>query len=288
MRVLIPLHVTGFWYVVKSYHPLFTGSLGAGLTLDPPIIAEPWSSECKVVINDECVEFPTVKLAHKLGGFSRHLTAYVKSKASLGEGYGLSAALTLAYLAINIFNNSKSTTWNKVASLAHIAEVLNETGYGDVIAEVYGGGLVIRTSAGPPGIGSIDVIPLSNSLRVITIPLGKLTTTDMFKRYRDRINEVGITIYRKFIEAPSIESFAQLAYEFSVNVGMLDKELDELLRSKLLKYLSNGCVLGYFVKKKLLCIICEDSCVADVFNSLIKYFNSVKIFNIARHGSLMM
>lgn len=289
MKVVIPLHVTGFWYVVRSYHPLFTGSLGVGLTLDPPLIARVNSDkDCKLIVNGRCIEYPTVETARKISGLDHCVSIEATSKANLGEGYGLSAALTMAYLTINLLSNSRRFTWNYVASITHMAEVINETGYGDVIAEVYGGGLVLRTSVGPPGIGAVDVIPVPRSLRVITIPLGKLATSDMMKSYGENINIVGTEVYRKFIETPSIESFAKLAREFSLRVGMMSYELDSLLREGLNKHLNNGCVLGYFIKKRLLSIICEESCLDDVVTILGKRFNLIRVFSIARHGAMVV
>lgn len=289
MKVIIPLHVTGFWYVVKSYHPLFTGSLGVGLTLDPPLIARVNNgTDCELVVNGKCIEYPTVETARKISKLNHCVGIEASSKANLGEGYGLSAALTMAYLIINLLSNSRRFTWNYVASVTHMAEVINETGYGDVIAEIYGGGLVVRTSVGPPGIGTVDVIPVSKALKVITIPLGKLATSDMMRNYGGHINIVGTEVYRKFIEIPSIESFTELAREFSLRVGMMSYELDSLLREELSRYLNSGCVLGYFIKKRLLNVICEESCLDDVTKVLGKRFNPIRVFSIARHGSMVM
>lgn len=287
MRVIIPLHITGFWYVVESYNPVFTGSLGAGITLDPPVIAEESSYDCELLINDECVVSPVIVTARKLAQISSDSGVSLRSKVALGNGYGLSAASTLAYLIIKTGNTNRYTL-NKVSITAHVAEVLNKTGYGDVIAEFYGGGLVLRTQPGPPSIGSVDIIPVSKSLKVVTVVLGSLTTTEMMLRYGFKINEVGKSVYRKFLEDTTIESFVDLAHEFSLSVGMLSNDLDTLLKSKLSKYLSNGCVLGYFIKKKLLTVIVEDECLVEVTDVLSRYVGLPKVFNIARHGLIVM
>lgn len=287
MKVLIPLHITGFWHVIKSYNPLFTGSLGAGLTLDPPIIAEPVGSRCKVIINDACVENPVVETAEKLAKLEDAKAVRIRSKVMLGNGYGLSGAVALAYLTLNMLGRG-STTLNSISALAHVAEVLNETGYGDVIAEFYGNGLVLRISPGPPGVGSVDIIPISRSLKVVTTLLGDLTTKEMMSRFGNLINAVGVEIYEKFVEAPNIEAFAELAHEFSLRVGMLSKELNELLSTALSDFIRNGGVLGYFVKKRLLTVIVEEVYVPDVANILLKEVGTPKIFNIARHGLIVI
>ncbi|MEM2347380.1 MAG: hypothetical protein QW267_03760 [Sulfolobales archaeon] len=287
MRVLIPLHITGFWYVIKSYNPLFTGSLGAGLTLDPPIIAEAVDSKCRVIINDLCMMNPVVDTAGKLARLEDAKAVRIRSKVMLGNGYGLSGAVALAYLTLNMLDKS-STTLNNISALAHVAEVLNETGYGDVIAEFYGNGLVLRTSPGPPGVGSVDIVPVSRSLKVVTVLLGSLTTKEMMSRFGNLINAVGVETYKKFVEAPSIEAFAELAHMFSLRVGMLSKELDELLSTALSNSIRNGGVLGYFVKKMLLTVIVEETYVPDVADILLKKVGTPKIFNIARHGLIVM
>ncbi|MCS7108755.1 MAG: hypothetical protein RMH77_01585 [Sulfolobales archaeon] len=286
MRVLIPLHITGFWYVVKSYSPVFTGSLGAGLTLDPPIIAEASEGSCKLTINNTCIETPVISTAERIANLELTKGINVKSKVMLGNGYGLSAATTLSYLTLNMLD--KDVTLNHISTIAHVAEVLNETGYGDVIAEFYGNGLVLRTSPGPPGIGSVDLIPIKNSLKVITVPLGNLTTKEMMSKYGSLINTVGIDIYRKFVEEPSIESFAELSHEFSLRVGMLSKDLNVLLGNTLTNFIRNGSVLGYYVKKRLLTVIAESDYLHDITTALTKTVGKPKIFNIARHGLIVM
>ncbi|MEM1983144.1 MAG: hypothetical protein QW596_02150 [Sulfolobales archaeon] len=286
MKILIPLHVTGFWYVIKSYNPVFTGSLGAGLTLSPPIIAEINRDSCKLMINNECIESPTISTAEKIAKLKSAKGINIASKVMLGNGYGLSAATTLAYLTLNMLG--KGVTLNRISTIAHVAEVLNETGYGDVIAEFYGNGLVLRTSPGPPGIGSIDIIPIKNSLKVVTVALGDLTTRAMMLKFGNLINTIGADIYGKFLESPSIESFAELSHEFSLKVGMLSKELDGLLNTALLTFIKRGAVLGYYVKKKLLTVIAEDSYLSDVFTSLSNKVGIPKVFNIARHGLIVM
>ncbi|MEM3924275.1 MAG: kinase, partial [Zestosphaera sp.] len=40
MRIKIPLHISGFWVPHVTNNPLTTGSLGAGITLEPPVEAE--------------------------------------------------------------------------------------------------------------------------------------------------------------------------------------------------------------------------------------------------------
>ncbi len=287
MRVLIPLHITGFWYVVKSYNPVFTGSLGVGLTLDPPIIAEVTSSRCKMIINDLCVENPVINTAERLAKLEEARGIEVRSKVMLGNGYGLSGATTLAYLTLNMLNKNSSTL-NRISQLAHVAEVLNETGYGDVIAEFYGGGLVLRTSPGPPGVGSVDLIPVSSSLRVVTVSLGDLTTKEMMSKFGSFINTVGVEVYTKFVETPSIEVFADLSHEFSLRVGMLSNELNRLLSDMMSNFMRKGGVLGYFVKKKLLVVIVEDTYLLDVVHELSRVVGTPKVFNIARHGLIVM
>lgn len=287
MRVLIPLHITGFWYVVNSYNPMFTGSLGAGLTLDPPVIAEICNSRCKLVINDLCVESPVINTAERLARLEAARGIQVRSKVMLGNGYGLSGATALAYLTLNMLNKN-ILTLNMVSQLAHIAEVLNETGYGDVISEFYGGGLVLRTSPGPPGVGSVDIIPTSNSLKVVTVLLGNLTTKEMMSKFGNLINNVGIEVYTKFIESPSIEVFAELSHEFSLKVGMLSNELDKVLSTMMSNFMRRGGVVGYYVKKRLLTVIVEDSYLLDVAHELSKVIGTPKIFNIARHGLIVV
>ncbi len=262
IRVFVPYHITGFWLPVETGDPATTGSFGAGIVLESGVRVEfpsdrgieldPTSSYCLELLGGE-----------KARKFARYLS--IAERYRLGEGYGASAArslaLALAYTALRGFSRCRA------GLAAHLAEVTMGTGYADVLAQFTGGGLVYRVKPGAPCIGVADSIPLPR-LAIVTAVLGSMTTQEMHRVYGYAIRVEGLRAYRLFVDNPSLETFLELAHSFSTRVGFLTTDLDERIRTALSKHLSRGIVLGYFVKKKLLVVVSEPSSAEDVAAAL--------------------
>ena len=281
--VEIPGHISGFWYVYKREDPLHTGTVGAGLLIEPGLIVTRNTVDMeKLVFNGRKLKVDTLESAYKYAGIDG-VSIKVSSPFELGRGYGVSAALALGGLYISFTEKGVLKSWFEIGKYAHLAEVEHVTGYGDVIAEIYGGGLELRLEPGAPGIGVVDKIPVSPNIHVLTVELGRYTTLDMFKKYGDKIRESGLRIYKEFVKAPSIESFLYLSHKFSLDTGMLTKEMDTKLKELLKGYISRGMVLGYFIKKGLLVIVSEDSASAEVYKT-ISSLGSPKVFRLNFSG----
>ncbi len=281
MIVSIPAHISGFWYVVKSDNLLAMGTLGAGITLKPHVIITNSRYNLKesfIEYSDRIIEFKPYNLAVKLANLP-YKSIKVVFKGSLGAGYGLSAAITLGGLIISYYSMYRDIDLNFIGRYAHLSEVYNLTGYGDVIAELYGCMIVMRIKPGAPGYGAIDIIPVKDKVNVITIELSRYTTSEMFRLFGNKIARYGYEAYDKFSRNPSLESFLENAYIFSYRTGMLNRNLDTAVKDKLKTYIKRGGVLGYFVKKGLL-VLCVDYNIAnEVFNE-IRIFGRPEIFNL--------
>ncbi len=90
----------------------------------------------------------------------------------------------------------------------------------------------------------------------------------MLRIYRNKIQIYGEQALRRLLSNPSLEEFLRLAHEFSRNVGMLSKDLDEYIKSLLKPY--KDYVIGYYVKKNLAVIVCEESIINDIKEHIIK------------------
>jgi len=275
---------------------MFSGSLGAGLTLYPPVkfvlSYNKGYSRCRFIFNNRCIdELGLLKTIDAIVGEGKlNFAIEGLSVGDLGLGYGLSSAIAIAYSYAKLISLSPkhSIRLAKAGIIAHIAEVLNLTGLGDVIAEVYGGGLVIRLRPGPPTIGIIDSIPLSNvhvlvcELRGILKPTPQMLSESLNKQIK-----FGLIAYKNFIKNPCVESFLDEAYKFSKEVGFLTNDLDKKVRALLTPYLKSGCILGYYVKKSLLLVVVECRCVNEV-KTVLSNFCKPKLLTPTQLGTLVL
>ena len=137
-------------------------SLGMGFTVTEGV--EATVSDCQeteVLFNGERINFPTVRaVASRLiqntdvAGIKVDLT----SPLPLGCGFGLSgaAALATAYALNELLNLRKDT--ESLAMVAHVAEVENRTGLGDVCSQ-YHGGCLVKLKEGAPLVA--DRLPIA-------------------------------------------------------------------------------------------------------------------------------
>ena len=128
-------------------------SLGMGFTIKEGvevIVSE--HHETEVLFNGECINFPTVRtVVNRLTQNSgiAGIKVDIESSLPLGCGFGLSgaAALATAYALnelLSLHNESE-----QLAMAAHIAEVENRTGLGDVCSQ-YHGGCLVKLKEGSP------------------------------------------------------------------------------------------------------------------------------------------
>ncbi|OYT51491.1 MAG: hypothetical protein B6U73_01875 [Desulfurococcales archaeon ex4484_204] len=291
-RAQIPLHLSGFWVPIINQDPLASGSLGAGLTLYPPALLSIYvhgQDICSTMVNGKCLDFSNHlrSIERFLGVRGRGVGIKCYSRGELGEGLGLSAALSIAYAVGLLVKSGASVSLNKAGTAAHYAEVVNMTGLGDVIAEIKGGGLVARVSPGPPGVGDIDSFPIRERVRVAVTSVGSLTTPKMLVEGLHKQFMEGFKAYENFMLNPSLESFLINAYTFSRRTGMLSSSLDEALKDKLKGLIGSGCVLGYFVKKSLLAIIHDASCEEEVLSEL-KDLGTIKLLTPYHAGTWVL
>ena len=263
----IPLHVTGFWFSIEEDDPLYTGSLGAGINLSPGLIVKP-CSEPYICYGNSKLSFKTFDDAFKISGY-RKIGLEFEGDNLLGLGFGLSAGYTLAATMLSGILHEHNPTWFEVGRYVHVSEVLNKTGYGDVIA-LLTGGLEYRISPGAPGIGLADKIPVKTKVNIAVSIVGSMTTPEMLTKYGRKVGEYGPKIYSKFSRNPSFERFIESSYEFSRRIGMLNDDLDGEIKNALKDFIGRGCVYGYHRKKNLLLVYYDPSCeeVYDVLRNL--------------------
>ena len=267
LRLSVPAHVTGFWTIHHSSNLEETGSTGAGLTLRPRIVAVATPSvELKVRLNMQEPSLCVVEYMKKVYA-ERPRVVDINSPYQLGVGFGVSAAISIL-TAVSLESTREHASLGNALRTAHVAEVKCETGLGDVIAEVRGGGLVVRIKPGAPGVGEAVSYPIRDRVKVVAAVLSRrLDTPTMLRVYRDRIIKYGRECLEKLLKSPTLETFLDLARYFSLKTGMITEEVKPRLHPLDLG-IKRGEVLGYYLKKNVLLAVVDKSATYRVKREL--------------------
>lgn len=220
MKAWVPSHITGFFAAKRQDDPLKSGSIGCGLTLalgaTTSIEAAP---QMEIILNDNVSDAPVSRfVVEKLA----RSPVRVKTQLDMpfGSGFGASGAGSLgcAY-ALNAYFDLGLTA-NQAAAVAHVAEVTNRTGLGDVIGQ-HTGGLVIRIRPGAPGIGQVDRIPVP-PLRVDYVVRGPISTKEVLsdQAVMKAVNKAGVEALKGLLKRPTLRDFMRLARRFTMQSGL--------------------------------------------------------------------
>ncbi|MBI2656326.1 hypothetical protein HYX03_01135 [Candidatus Woesearchaeota archaeon] len=138
-QAFAPANMSCIFSIFEHKNPRWMGSQGVGFTLNEGVAVSAAKAErTEVVFDNVSINFPTVKsVVDELT--KEKLRICIKSKLPLGCGFGLSgaSALATAYAVNKLLKLRKSN--KELAVIAHIAEVENKTGLGDVVNQYYGG-----------------------------------------------------------------------------------------------------------------------------------------------------
>lgn len=226
VRAFAPAHITGFFEIHPHDDPRRMGSTGCGIVLDRGV-------ETSVLI-DESIDHTTVKLngsivqkgtIHTVAEMLTDAPVMVESTANvpIGCGFGASGAGALgAAYALNRALSLDLTT-EQLTETAHVAEVKNGSGLGDVIGQAHGG-IVIRTRAGAPPFGKVNRIPASD-YKVLCIVLGEIPTKSVLEDTRAvrQINSAGKDALKSLLKAPTVENFMMQSRDFAVKTGLVSE-----------------------------------------------------------------
>lgn len=238
-----PGHITGFFQICdEPENPLLKGSRGAGVSVSRGVTttvdATPSKrSSINVRINGQ----PTSSAPVSKGVANRFLKLLpnenfeiqISHKVALpiGCGFGTSgaAALSLSLALNHVF--SLGLTQLEAAQIAHIVEVEQKTGLGTVIAEMTGG-IEIRTVAGGPGIGEVEVIPASKDYMVVCLPFGPISTPKYLRddKARKRINERGGFFTDNLRGNPTVTNFLKCSRQFAEHVHLITERVHAVLQ----------------------------------------------------------
>jgi len=266
--VAVPHHITAFFipHVIDS-DPLATGSLGAGLIVDPLA----WS----------CYEPSAGALKGVLARVARLLS--VKGGVRVYEplpamrGYGTSAAVSLsAALSIAV---ARGSSLLEAAQAAHVAEVGERTGLGDVLA-LWGasGPVAVRLAPGAPGLGVVDYIHAPPNIVAVTASKGEEATHSLLTRLRESDIAEAERALRRLQDSMSFEAFVEVATEFSGRTGWMQR----LLGPTAGEALRLEGVLGGYAKKRVAVFLVESDRALDLAGLLEARGFEVRLHNLWR------
>jgi pantoate kinase len=216
-----PSHITGFFVIHRERVPLRSGSCGCGIVLEAGCeVTASFADVYEILVNGSKIDArTTLRVVEKLA--DRPVRIECSHQTPVGGGFGASAAsaLATAYALNELFSLGK--TGMELGQIAHIAEVEEVTGLGDVIAADRGG-VVLRKKAGGPGFGILDSIP-SCEHEIFYVVLGKRSTKTILtdEDAARAINRAGSYALKEILKKPTFSRFMQLSKAFSDKTGLL-------------------------------------------------------------------
>ncbi|MCQ1535013.1 pantothenate kinase [Methanosarcina sp. KYL-1] len=233
-KAYAPGHITGFFQIHENEDPHRKGSTGCGIVLNGGVTTEvkvgKSVKETEIFLNGKKVEGRTTRTVLEM---ITDVPVRVKSWAEIPVGCGFGASGAGALGAAYALNRALSLnqTVRGLTESAHVAEVVNRSGLGDIAAQS-NGGVVIRLRPGGPEFGLVDRIPAPEA-RVFCIVLGEISTGAVLSDVAAaaRINAAGKAAMVKLLEKPTLENFMQQSKEFASKTGLLSSRAKDVIEA---------------------------------------------------------
>ncbi len=230
-RAFAPAHISGIFIIDIKKDPIHSGSMGAGISLENGAVTTVrYAKETAIKINGDVCEASTTLSAIRLLTKKPVLVETTLS-VPIGAGFGASAAGALSTaLAVNKAL-SLNMTFNDLAKAAHIAEVKNRTGLGDVAGMICGG-IDIKKHAGIPPIGNIDRIPCSDEI-ISWVCFGEISTKSVLSDdiKKKSINKVGRIRLKELLKKPTIDNFFMQSSTFAKEIDLMSQQVRDAIEA---------------------------------------------------------
>jgi len=230
-----PGHVTAFFEICdQSDDPLEKGSRGAGLNLtlgarSAVSVGESADQSIKVRIDGIESRARTTRdaISFLIGGKSLKVEVNTALDLPVEQGFAMSAAgsLSASFALCSLLN----LPVQKAYEAAHIAEIKNRTGLGDV-AGIFAGAAELRLKPGLPPCGVVERIEASSP--VVLAVVGKpIKTNDILidPGKREKISDSGKKCILEFAEHRTLEHMFALGMEFLECSELFSKEVLEAM-----------------------------------------------------------
>tara|TARA_Y100000310_G_C20557860_1_gene751485 strand:+ start:216 stop:1136 length:921 start_codon:yes stop_codon:yes gene_type:complete len=263
-KAFAPGNISCIFVIRKNKNPATSGSLGLGFTVNKGVFATVTkinndtlkkipiikkynikntinktiknnnkNQKNIIYFNNKKINFPTINsVIKKLT--NEKVIVNIKSELPLGCGFGISgaSALAVSYALNKLFNLKK--TKKELAMTAHVAEVQNHTGLGDVVNQYYGGFLVKYK---PSYMFKVQKLSINNK-KIYYKYFSSIDTkkTICNKKIKNRIDNSGIMalnrIKRLNKKDLNLKNLIKISKEFSIDSGLLkNKKVIKTIKS---------------------------------------------------------
>lgn len=233
-RAFAPAHISGIFIIDMKKDPIHSGSMGAGICLEDGAVTAVRPAEkiekTAIKINGEVNHAATTLSAIKLLT-KKPVMVETTLSIPIGAGFGASAAGSFSTaLAVNKAL-SLNMTFNDLAKVAHVAEVKNRTGLGDVAGMICGG-IDIRKHAGIPPTGNIDRIPCSDEI-ISWVCFGEISTKSVLSddMRKKNINKAGRLRLKELLKKPTIDNFFLQSCAFAKEIELMSPQVRDAIEA---------------------------------------------------------
>jgi pantoate kinase len=233
-KAFAPGNISCVFVIRKTKNPNKSGSLGIGFTVDKGVTVtikklnnkSKKTKKNKIYFNNKKMELSFVDSVIKKLTKERFIVK-IKSQLPLGSGFGISGASALATAyAVDKLLKLKLPK-KKLAFIAHISEVENGTGLGDVVNQYFGGFLVKYESSYKFRVKKLPI----NNKPIYYKCFNKLDTKKIIsnKKIKGRINKAGLKSLKEIKKSKkTLENMIRISKRFALFSGLLKKK--ELIR----------------------------------------------------------
>lgn len=223
-KAFAPGNVSGVFKIIADDDPSRMHSLGMGFTVsDGVTVTVSSDSSTRVRFNANEIEFSTVRsVLAKLT--DEHLRVDIETELPLSGGFGLSGASSLATAFAVDALLGLGMSERQLGMIAHVAEVENLTGLGDIAGQFNGGCLVKLVPGDPLAAISLPVPEQDIYYRYFS----PINTRDVIghPEQRERINAAAQSALEALgrLQSRGETEFARyvaIAKEFAVSSGLL-------------------------------------------------------------------
>jgi pantoate kinase len=217
------------------------GARGGGFGIQSGVhtkvtVEEATVNSVKVFINSQpAIEAKTTKnvIQTLLNQTGKNYIVIVEHQVDvpIGMGFGTSAggALT-AGLALREAL-ALPLTYNQIGKIAHVSEIQCQTGLGTVSSLTVGGGLILVTEPGAPGICQVDRIPISPDYVIVAgFYNSKIPKTVLSSPERKlQINRYAKKTLKQILAEPTLENFLASCWDFAQKAGFATENVRQLV-----------------------------------------------------------
>lgn len=228
-RAFAPGNISGVFKIIPNDDPARMHSLGMGLTVADGVtvvVEEAAGTGTTVHFNGELVDFPTVTMVvERLAHRPLHLDLCTSLPLSSGFGLSGAASLAAAYAVDELLGLGRPR--QELAMAAHVAEVENLTGLGDVSGQFHGGCLVKLRPGEPLAVEPLDVPQQPIHYRHFSPISTRDILSDPVRRERiNRAADKALATLGEVVGRPDIDLDAciHVCREFAVESGLLQHQ----------------------------------------------------------------